>query len=59
DEHLYHTSGWTRELWFEALGMPAVLPPPEEAKKVKTAIQAARAKKTRAPKAKVKKATAG
>ena len=30
DEHLYHTSGWTRELWIEALGMPAVLPPPEE-----------------------------
>ena len=28
DEHLYHTTGWTRELWIEALGMPAVLPPP-------------------------------
>ncbi|HYN24157.1 MAG TPA: hypothetical protein VES69_03835, partial [Pyrinomonadaceae bacterium] len=28
DEHLYHTQGWTRELWIEALGMPAVLPPP-------------------------------
>ncbi|HEV7745190.1 MAG TPA: hypothetical protein VGO56_09365 [Pyrinomonadaceae bacterium] len=26
DEHLYHTTGWTRELWIEALGMPAVLP---------------------------------
>lgn len=48
DEHLYHTSGWTRELWIEALGMPAVLPPPEEQKDVKTAIQAARAKKARA-----------
>ncbi len=44
DEHLYHTTGWTRELWIEALGMPAVLPPPEEEKHVKTAIGAARAK---------------
>ena len=32
DEHLYHTTGWTRELWIQALGMPAVLPPPEEVK---------------------------
>ena len=23
DEHLYHTAGWTRELWIESLGMPA------------------------------------
>jgi len=44
DEHLYHTTGWCRELWIEALGMPAVLPPPEEEKEVKTAIGAARAK---------------
>jgi len=48
DEHLYHTSGWTRELWIESLGMPAVLPPPEEEKDVKTAIGAARAKHARA-----------
>jgi rubrerythrin len=48
DEHLYHTGGWTRELWIEALGMPAVLPPPEEEEDVKTAIEAARAKKSRA-----------
>jgi rubrerythrin len=47
DEHLYHTTGWTRELWIEALGMPAVLPPPEEEKEVKTAIGAARAKGAR------------
>jgi ferritin-like metal-binding protein YciE len=47
DEHLYHTQGWTRELWIERLGMPAVLPPPEEEKDVKTAIGAARAKKAR------------
>ena len=48
DEHLYHTKGWSRELWLQALGMPAVLPPPEEAKDVKTAIGAARAKMARA-----------
>ena len=51
DEHLYHTGGWTRELWIESLGMPAVLPPPEEEQDVKTAIEAARAKKSRAAKA--------
>ena len=47
DEHLYHTTGWCRELWIESLGMPAVLPPPEEEQEVKTAIGAARAKKAR------------
>jgi rubrerythrin len=47
DEHLYHTMGWTRELWIESLGMPAVIPPPEEEKQVKTAIGAARAKASR------------
>jgi rubrerythrin len=47
DEHLYHTQGWARELWIESLGMKAVLPPPEEEKKVKTAIGAARAKQAR------------
>jgi rubrerythrin len=47
DEHLYHSTGWTRELWAQALGMPAVLPPPEERKHVKTAIGAARAKNAR------------
>ena len=47
DEHLYHTQGWARELWFESLGMTAVLPPPEEQKKVKTAIGASRAKQSR------------
>lgn len=48
DEHLYHTTGWARELWIQSLGMPAVLPPPEEEKDVKTAIGAARAKHQRA-----------
>src|SRR6266545_3516436 len=47
DEHLYHSTGWCRELWFQSLGLPAVLPPPEEEKDVKTAIGAARAKKAR------------
>jgi len=47
DEHLYHTQGWTRELWIEALGMPAVLPPPEEVQDVGSAIEAAQAKKGR------------
>ena len=47
DEHVYHTQGWARELWIQSLGMKAVLPPPEEEKKVKTAIGAARAKQAR------------
>ncbi len=47
DEHLYHSTGWARELWIESLGLPAVLPPPEEKKDVKTAIGAARAKQAR------------
>jgi hypothetical protein len=50
DEHLYHTAGWSRELWVDALGMPAVLPPPEEEKDVKSAVGAARAKAARKPK---------
>jgi len=47
DQHLYHTMGWARELWIEFLGMPAVLPPPEEQKMVTTAIGAARAEQAR------------
>jgi ferritin-like metal-binding protein YciE len=47
DEHFYHSKGWHRELWLEALGMKAVLPPPEEKKHVKTAIGAARAEQSR------------
>jgi len=56
DEHLYHTTGWCRELWLQSLGQPAVLPPPEEKKDVKTAIGAARAKASRRPKSGVGKA---
>ena len=44
DEHIYHSTGWTRELWLESLGLEAVLPPPEEQKDVKTAMAAAKAK---------------
>jgi hypothetical protein len=47
DHHYYHTKGWTRELWVKSLGMPAVLPPPEEVKKVETAIGAAKAQASR------------
>lgn len=46
DEHLYHSRGWCRELWIQALGLKAVLPPPEEVKNVKTAIGAARAEQS-------------
>lgn len=47
DEHLYHTKGWCRELWLDALGLPAVMPPPEETRDVKTAEEAARAAEQR------------
>jgi len=47
DEHYYHTKGWARELWIQSLGLPAVLPPPEEVKKVETAIGAAKAEASR------------
>ncbi len=45
DHHLYHSRGFCRELWIKHLGMRAVLPPPEEERKVKTAIGAAQAEK--------------
>lgn len=47
DHHIYHTKGWCRELWLQSLGLPAVLPPPEEVKQVETAIGAARAEHAR------------
>jgi hypothetical protein len=47
DEHLYHSTGWGRELWIKSLGIKSVLPPPEERRDVKTAIGAARAKQSR------------
>ena len=47
EHHLYHTKGWSRELWIDALGDPAVLPPPEEVKQVESAIGASRAEQAR------------
>lgn len=47
DQQLYHSRGWARELWIDSLGLPAVLPPPEEVKHVETAIAAARAEQGR------------
>ncbi len=47
DHHVYHTTGWARELRVESLGLPAVLPPPEETQNVESAVAAARAKKGR------------
>jgi hypothetical protein len=48
DEHLYHTSGWARELALDALGLPAQLPPPEEEEDVKSQAEAAEVKKSAA-----------
>jgi rubrerythrin len=51
DEHLYHTRGWCRELWLDNLALPAEMPPPEEERDVKTALEAARVEQERkAPK---------
>jgi hypothetical protein len=47
DEHLYHTKGWCRELWLQSLGLEAVLPPPEEQRDVKTALDAAKTEQAR------------
>lgn len=47
DEHLYHSRGWCREMWLQSLGIKAMLPPPEEKRHVKTAIEAARTEKSR------------
>jgi ferritin-like metal-binding protein YciE len=46
DEHLYHTRGWCRELWLKSLGLDAVIPPPEETRDARTAIEAARAEQS-------------
>src|SRR6185369_5803812 len=47
DEHLYHTTGWARELHLEALGLPAQLPPAEEEQDVKKEMEAAEVRKER------------
>ena len=47
DEHLYHTRGWARELWFQSLGLPAQLPPPEEEQNVSSMAEAAQVEEER------------
>lgn len=47
DEHLYHSTGWARELHLEALGLEAQLPPAEEVEDVKTEVDAAAVRKQR------------
>jgi hypothetical protein len=47
DEHLYHTRGWCRELWLESLSLPAQMPPPDEERDVKSALEAARLEQER------------
>jgi hypothetical protein len=47
DEHLYHSTGWARELHMEALGLDAQLPPAEEVEDVKTEVEAANVRKQR------------
>ena len=47
DEHFYHSKGWLRELSLQGLGLEAQLPPPEEEKRVKSAIGQARAEASR------------
>jgi hypothetical protein len=47
DEHLYHTTGWARELHLKVLGLPAQLPPAEEEEDVKTEIETAEVRKER------------
>jgi len=43
-----HTeASWTRELWLESLGLPAMLPPPEEKRRVGDAVTAARVEEQR------------
>lgn len=46
-EHLYHTRGWCRELALQALGLEAVIPPPEERQDVKTPVEAAKTEEAR------------
>jgi rubrerythrin len=43
DEHLYHTMGWTREVWLDGLGFEAEMPPREEEEEVRTMTEAGQA----------------
>ncbi len=48
DEHLFRTRGWARELAIQQLGMPAVIPPPEDREQVESEAEAVKAKQRRA-----------
>ena len=52
DRHVYHNTGWCRELRAQSLGLAAALPPPEETRDVETAVEAAKANKERDAEAK-------
>jgi bacterioferritin (cytochrome b1) len=47
DEHLYHSQGWAREMWLKALGVSAVIPPPEEQQDVTSEAEAAQVREAR------------
>lgn len=47
DHHLHHSKGFSRELWIRALGLPAVVPPPEEKSNVESAVAAVRSEHVR------------
>jgi len=47
DRHFYHAKGWARELWAASLGVPAVIPPPEDKLHVKGGMGAAAAEHSR------------
>jgi hypothetical protein len=47
DKQLFRARGWCRELWLQALGLEAVVPPPEARRDVKTAREAAEAEAVR------------
>ena len=56
DEHLYHTTGWCRELWLKSLGLKATLPPPEEKRDVRSAAEAEAAQKANESRSRASKA---
>src|SRR5687767_1505346 len=58
DEHLYHTKGWCRELRLKYLGIAAALPPAKEKRKVKSDIEAEKARKAEEPRRKASRRTA-
>ena len=50
DKHLFRAAGWSRELWLQSLGLPAMVPPPEDVeKKFKTAAGSGHTRHRRKP----------